>query len=93
MQGNSYVLLKSFESLQCDHCIDKFRLADLAKSVKLAGVAGGRAALLLEGLLSLRRGPSEAAQGAGGGGTWLEKIEAPGICRQPLKPQPQKSNV
>jgi len=62
-----YVFLKSFESLQYDHCIDKFRLADLAKSVKLAGVAGGRAALLLEGLLSLRREPSEAAQGAGGG--------------------------
>jgi hypothetical protein len=35
MQGNSYVLLKNFESLQCDHCIDKFRLADLAESVKL----------------------------------------------------------
>jgi len=87
-----YVFLKSFESLQCDHCIDKFRLADLAKSVKLAGVAGGRAALLLEGLLSLRREPSEAAQGAGGG-TWLEIYEAPPICRQPHKPQPQKSNV
>jgi hypothetical protein len=27
------------------------------------------------------------------GGTWLEKIEAPGICREPHKPQPQKSNV
>jgi len=61
-----YVLLKNFESLQHDHCIDKFRLADHAESVKLAGVAVGRAALLLEGLLSLRRGPSEAAQGAGG---------------------------
>jgi hypothetical protein len=30
------VLLKSFESLQCDHCIDKSRLADPAESVKLA---------------------------------------------------------
>jgi len=84
-----YVLLKNFESLLCDHCIDKFRLADHAESVKLAGVAVGRAALLLEGLLSLRRGPSEAAQGAGGG-TWLEIYEAPPICRQPLKPRPKK---
>ena len=38
IQGDCYVLLKSFESLQRDHCIDKFRLADLAKNVKLPGL-------------------------------------------------------